>query len=284
MVLAAAEVARLQRLQLSTRRRLVGHLSGEHRSPRGGTSLDFAGHRPYAAGDDLRRVDWAALARLDAPLVRLFDAEEDLDVRLLVDTSASMAHGGKLQQALRVAAALGVVAIARRDAAWLHTTGGIAPRRFRGSAGVPALLDALSGLAASGPTGLGAAALDLAARPGPPGVTVLVSDLLDETWEQAVRRLAARGGDGVVAHVLADVDLRPDLDGDLDLVDAETGRAVAVSLTAAVRSAYERRAAEWLESVAAACRSAGLGHLVVPAADDLLPLLLGAWRHAGTLR
>lgn len=284
MVLAAAEVARLQRLQLSTRRRLVGHLSGEHRSPRGGTSLDFAGHRPYVAGDDLRRVDWAALARLDAPLVRLFDAEEDLDVRLLVDTSASMAHGGKLQQALRVAAAVGVVAIARRDAAWLHTTGGIAPRRFRGSAGVPALLDALSGLGASGPTGLDAAALDLAARPGPAGVTVLVSDLLDETWEEAVRRLAARGGDGVVAHVLADVDLRPDLDGDLDLVDAETGRAVAVSLTAAVRSAYERRAAEWLEAVTAACRSAGLGHLIVPAEADLLPLLLGAWRRAGTLR
>jgi uncharacterized protein (DUF58 family) len=284
VVLAAAEVARLQRLQLSTTRRLVGHLSGEHRSPRGGTSLDFAGHRPYAPGDDLRRVDWAALARLDAPLVRLFDAEEDLDVRLLVDTSASMGLGGKLQQAVRVAAALGVVAMARRDAAWLHTTGGIGPRRFRGSAGVPALLDALGAMAAAGPTRLAAAALDLAARPGPPGVTILISDLLDPTWEEAVRRLAARGGDGVVAHVLADLDLRPDLDGDLELVDAETGRRVPVSLTSSVRAAYEQRAEAWLVEVTAACRSAGLGHLLVPAERDLLPLLLGAWREAGTLR
>jgi uncharacterized protein (DUF58 family) len=284
VVLAAAEVVRLQRLQLSTTRRLVGHISGEHRSPRSGTSLDFAGHRPYEAGDDLRRVDWAALARLDAPLVRLFDAEEDLDVRLLVDTSASMGHGGKLQQAVRVAAALGVVAMARRDAAWLHTTGAIAPRRFRGSAGVPALLDALGQLSAAGRTRLSAAALDLAARPGPPGVTILISDLLDETWEEALRRLAARGGQSVVAHVLAGVDLRPDLDGDLDVVDAETGRSVPVSFTTSVRADYERRAAAWLAEVTAACRTAGLGHLVVPAESDLLPLLLGAWREAGTLR
>jgi uncharacterized protein (DUF58 family) len=284
VVLAAAEVVRLQRLQLSTTRRLVGHISGEHRSPRSGTSLDFAGHRPYEAGDDLRRVDWAALARLDAPLVRLFDAEEDLDVRLLVDTSASMGHGGKLQQAVRVAAALGVVAMARRDAAWLHTTGAIGPRRFRGSAGVPALLDALGQLSAAGRTRLAAAALDLAARPGPPGVTILISDLLDETWEEALRRLAARGGQSVVAHVLASADLRPDLDGDLDVVDAETGRSVPVSFTTAVRADYERRAADWLAEVAAACRSAGLGHLLVPAESDLLPLLLGAWREAGTLR
>ncbi len=284
MVLAAAEVARLERLQLATSRRLVGHLSGEHRSPRNGGSLDFAGHRPYAAGDDLRRVDWAALARLDTPLVRLFDAEEDLDVRLLVDTSASMGHAGKLGQAVRVAAAAGVVTMARRDAAWLHTTGGQAPRRFHGGRGVPALLGALGDLAAAGPTGLAAAALDLAARPGPPGVTILASDLLDEDWEIAVRRLAARGGEAVVAHVLAAVDLHPDLSGDLDLVDAETGRSVPVSLTAAARRAYEDRAAAWLAAVAAACRSAGVGHLVVPAEADLLPLLLGAWRRAGTLR
>jgi len=284
MVLAAAEVSRLERLQLATSRRLAGHLSGEHRSPRAGTSLDFAGHRPYTPGDDLRRVDWAALARLDMPLVRLFDAEEDRDVRVLVDTSASMGYGGKLRQAVRVAGALGVVAMARRDATWLHTTARAAPRRFRGSAGVPALLDALAELTPAGPTDLVDAALDLAARPGPPGISVLVSDLLDEDWEASVRRLAARGGEAIVAHVLGAVDLHPDLDGDLDLVDAETGRSVPVSLSAAGRAVYERRAARWLESVAAACRSAGVEHLVVPAEADLVPLLLGAWRQAGALR
>jgi uncharacterized protein (DUF58 family) len=229
-------------------------------------------------------VDWAALARLDAPLVRLFDAEEDRDVRLLVDTSASMGHAGKLRQAVRVAAAIGVVAMARRDAVWLHTTARQAPRRFKGSAGVPALLEALRRLEAAGPTGLAAATLDLAARPGPPGITILTSDLMDEDWEVGVRRMAARGGDAVVAHVLAEVDLRPDLTGDLDLVDAETGRSVPVGLTDAARSAYERRAAAWLAAVTSACSGAGVGHLLVPAEADLLVLLLGAWRRAGALR
>jgi hypothetical protein len=68
------------------------------------------------------------------------------------------------------------------------------------------------------------------------------------------------------------------------VVDAETGRAVPVSFTTSVRADYEHRAAKWLADVTAACRTAGLGHLLVPAESDLLPLLLGAWREAGTLR
>src|SRR5215468_300381 len=103
-------MARLERLQLGTRRRLSGQFAGEHRSRRHGTSLDFADYREYHPGDDFRRIDYHLWARLDVLLLKLFEADDDLTLRLLVDTSASMA-GPKLQQARRVAAALGFVSL-----------------------------------------------------------------------------------------------------------------------------------------------------------------------------
>jgi uncharacterized protein (DUF58 family) len=79
-------LGRLEQLQLGTRRRLAGRFTGEHRSPRKGTSLDFADYREYQRGDDPRRIDVGVWARLDQLLIRLYEASDDLTVRLLVDT------------------------------------------------------------------------------------------------------------------------------------------------------------------------------------------------------
>ena len=91
-------LAQLERLAISSRRPLVGGLVGEHRSPRFGSSLDFSDYRQYHPGDDLRRIDVNAYARFDRLLLKLFEAEDDVAVRLLVDTSGSMA-GAKLRRA-----------------------------------------------------------------------------------------------------------------------------------------------------------------------------------------
>ena len=86
----------MEALQLGTRRRLAGHFAGEHRSVRHGSSIDFADYRQYNPGDDFRRIDYFLYARLGVLNVKLFEAEEDLHLRLLIDTSASMAAGDKL--------------------------------------------------------------------------------------------------------------------------------------------------------------------------------------------
>src|SRR4051812_42820021 len=144
-------LARLERLQLATRRPLAGRFSGEHRSRRHGTSLDFADYREYHPGDDFRRIDYHLYARLDVLLLKLFEAEDDITVRLLVDTSASMASGGKLEQACRVAAALGFVALVRRDVVTLHTFPfEHASPRFSGRGATVPLFAALQGLTADG--------------------------------------------------------------------------------------------------------------------------------------
>lgn len=278
-------LGRLERLQLATRRPLAGSLAGEHRSPRHGSSLDFADYREYHPGDDYRRIDYHLLARLDLLLIKLFEADDDITVRLLIDTSASMATGDKLLQAQRLAAALGFVGLVRRDVVTVASfPDGPPPRRFLGRLASGLLFEHLAGLSAAGPTAVEPAVRRHLAQPGPAGLTVLFSDLLTAEWERGLTRLRARGGDLVVVHVLDRADLEPDLYGDLDVVDRESRSRLAVSLTPSTIADYRAVAGRWVTDVATRCRQLGAAYVRVFADEDPEPVLLGAWRREGVMR
>lgn len=277
-------LARLERLQLGTRRRLAGGLTGDHRSPRHGASLDFADYREYTPGDDLRRIDQFAFARLDKLLLKLFEAEDDVTVRLLIDTSGSMA-GPKLRRAKQLAAAIGFVALTRRDIVTVHTFPSRSPRpRLLGRSAIGQLFAILNGLDAGGESPFGAAVTRLLGQPGPPGMTVVLSDLLTIDWEQGVRRLPARRGDLAVIQVLDRTDIHPDLTGDLELVDTESGARVEVSLSAKVVDDYSQMAQAWVDEVAGRVRACGGSYARVFADDRLEEVLLSSWRAEGVLR
>jgi uncharacterized protein (DUF58 family) len=277
-------LARLERLQLGTRRRLAGGLTGDHRSPRHGSSLDFADYREYTPGDDLRRIDQFAFARLDKLLLKLFEAEDDVTVRLLIDTSGSMA-GPKLHLAKQLAAAIGFVSLTRRDIVTVHTFPSNTPRpRLLGRSAIGQLFSILEGLEAGGESPFSTAVTRLLSQPGPPGITVVLSDLLTIDWEQGVRRLPARRGDLVVLQVLDRTDIHPDMTGDLELVDAESGARVEVSLSAKVVQDYSKMAQAWIDEVASRVRACGGGYARVFTDDRLEDLLLSSWRAEGVLR
>ena len=284
-LLDPALLAQLERLQLHTRRRLAGRFAGEHRSTRYGSSLDFADYREYHPGDDYRRIDYPLYARTGQLFLRLFEAEDEVSLRLLVDVSGSMSHHGKLRQAAKLAAAMGFVALTRRDVVTLHLEPAVRPvRRFTGRHAATALFDDLSTLVADGGTDLRAAASDVLARPGPIGVTVVVSDLLTPTWEAAIDRLPARGGETVVLHVLAREEIEPDLVGDLEVVDAESGQVVPVSLSPDSLRDYRAVVQRWLDDAAARCRSRGAAYVRVMADDPIEDVLLRGWREQGVVR
>lgn len=283
-LLSPGLLARLERLQLANRRRLAGGLVGEHRSPRHGSSLDFADFRDYYPGDDLRRLDPNALARFDRLLIKLFDAEDDLTLRLVIDNSASMG-GAKLERAVEMAAALGFTSLVRRDTVTTYAFSDQRPGpRFRGRSATVALFDYLENLTAGGETPFAAAADRVLSQPGPPGLTIVFSDLLTPEWEDGISRLPARRGEFVVVHVLDPTDLDPDLSGDVELVDAESGARVEVSLSASVLDDYRRLAARWSEDVAARVRANGGRYLRVLTTDPLEEVLLGRARDTGVLR
>lgn len=278
-------LGQLERLQLHTRRRLAGRFSGEHRSTRMGNSLDFADQREYFPGDDYRRIDYALYARTGQLFVRLFEAEDDVHVRILLDTSASMGHEGKLDQARRLAAAVGFLALTRRDVVTLHLEpASRPPRRFTGRHAVTALFAELAALEPAGPTDLRTAAGHLLARPGPAGVTVVISDLLTPSWEAAIDRLPARGGDVSVLHVLSAEELDPTDVGDLDVVDSESGERVPVSLSVDSVRSYREVVDRWLAEAAARCRSRGAAYQRVMADEPIEQVVLRGWREHGVVR
>jgi uncharacterized protein (DUF58 family) len=247
----------LERLGLLMKQPARGGLKGGRRSTKHGQSVEFSDYRDYALGDDLRQLDWNVYARLERLFVKLFVEEEDVTVTFLVDASASMAFGQpqKLLFAKRAAAALGHIALAGEDRVVVAALGGRVARRhasLRGSGRIFRLLSLLSGIEpADGPTDLLAAVRHAGAMLSGRGVVVLISDLLDPAADRAVRDLAAQGSELTVLHVLSPEELDPQLDGDLRLVDAESGHGVDVTVDLATIDAYKARLAAWQDGLAA---------------------------------
>lgn len=233
--------------------------SGDHRTRHRGSGQEFQDHRPYVPGDDLRRVDWMAYARTGEPVTRNLRAEEDVLLRVLIDTSASMTDG-KLAHAARIAAGVGYLGLLGGERVQVIPFAE-APdgrrRPERGRAAVPSLLRALDPLHPAGSTDL-RRALDLALSPGPPSVVLLLSDLLDaDDAAPFSRALDPRRHDLRVAHVLSRADVDPALSGDLDLEDAETSERLPLTADAALLDRYRGRLSEWCRSIDEAARSRG---------------------------
>jgi len=246
----------LERLLLLMRSPVRGGLKGGRRSVKRGQSVEFADYRDYALGDDLRQLDWNVYARLERLFVKLFVEEEDVTVTLLIDASVSMASGrpDKLVFAKRAAAALGYIALSSEDRVAVSVLAGRTARRrtaLRGSGRVFRLLADLSSIeAATGPTDLVAAARHAAAQLHGRGVLILVSDLLDPAADRVIRELAATGSELIILHVLSPEELDPTFEGDLRLVDAETGEGLDVTVDLATIDAYKERLAAWKAGVA----------------------------------
>lgn len=263
----------LERLLLIMKRPVRGGLKGGRRSVKRGQSVEFADFRDYSLGDDLRQLDWNVLARLEKLFIKLYVEEEDVTVNFLVDCSASMAAGEppKLQFAKRAAAALGYIGLASEDRVAVSSLAGRAGRRqvaLRGSGRVFRLLAALSSMgAADGATDLLAAARHAGAQLRGRGVVVLISDLLDLAADKVIRELAATGSELIVLHVLSPEELDPSLEGDVRLVDVESGDGVDVTIDLATIDDYRARLATWQEGFADL--AARRGATYVPISTDL---------------
>jgi uncharacterized protein (DUF58 family) len=252
-----AFLRQLERLLVLMKSPVRGGLKGGRRSVKRGQSVEFADYRDYTLGDDLRQLDWNVYARLERLFVKLFIEEEDVTVTFLIDASASMASGSpdKLLFAKRAVAALGYIALASEDRIVVSTLTGRVARRhpaLRGSGRVFRLLSELSGIAAAdGQTDLLAAARHAAAQLSGRGIVVLISDLLDPNAERVVRDLAGAGSELIVLHVLSPQELDPVLEGDLRLVDVETGEGLDVTVDLATVDAYKARLSAWRAGFAA---------------------------------
>jgi len=280
---------KLERATIASRHIMIGRTRGERRSARRGTSVEFADYRAYAPGDDLRYLDWNAYARLQRLFLKLFHEEEDLHIYLLLDGSASMDFGRptKFAWAQEAAAALGYIGLCGGDRVQVFGRAGGRPERSRQFCGRGAALemfDWLSGLEPGGETDLaGSAKLLLQTRPAP-GLTFVISDLLTPEWEAAISRLAAGKGECCVLQVFAREEIDPPLQGDLRLVDAETGDERELTMGARSHRQYLEARDGFLAAVRAACSRYGFSYLFSASDQELEDVVLRSLRRLGVVR
>jgi len=283
-------LARLETLEIVSRRIRRGRFRGERRSARKGSSVEFADHRPYGSGDDLRFLDWNLYARLNRLMTKLFHDEEDLCVHLLLDRSASMDFGEptKALTARRVLGALGYIALLgmNRVELWSPGDGGtIELRHLRSPRSAPRLFDVLESAPSGGSVGLDESVRRWVGARRPRGIVVLASDFLhpDGSWEHL--KPLARGGLEVTAvRVLTPEEEDPTLEGDLRLTDAETPTHVDISMSpklllryAAAKEHYDRRLSEF-------CRSRQISLAHTRTDQPVETLVLDVLRRRGLLR
>jgi uncharacterized protein (DUF58 family) len=263
---------KLEALTLVAKKARAGSARAERRSRRVGAGIEFADHRDYAPGDDVRALDWNLFARLDRPFVRLREEDEDLTLRLVVDGSASMAVGQppKLELAVRIAAALAYIGLCSLDRVGVSLIGAgvreaLPPMRGRGSAA--RVLELLERATADGPTDLAASVRDMLAAGGATrrALAVLISDLFDPIgWRPVLDRLRVARTEVVVVQITAAGDAVVPFDGDVVLEDAETGELRALTMTPAARRADAERYEALLRGIAGTCRERGIPCFQIP--------------------
>jgi uncharacterized protein (DUF58 family) len=279
-----AFLRQLERLALATRRAVRGGLAGVRRSVQRGQSVEFTDYRDYAPGDDLRALDWNVYARLERLFIKLFIEEQDVTVHVLLDASASMDGGTphKLVFAKRAAAALAYVGLASYDRVSVAVLTGRVARRLppiRGTGRIMRLLADLSAVEArTGATDLAAACRHYAPQVTQRGPMVLVSDLFDPAADRAIAELAGTRCELTVLHVLGEDELDPPLEGDLRLVDRETGTAVDITADLGTLDDYRARLAAWQEELAGICQRRGAAYVPVSSALPLADLVFAELR------
>jgi hypothetical protein len=314
-LLSAEFCARLDRVDLLSRRIFAGKLQGERRSKQRGQSVEFEDYRNYVAGDDLRHVDWNVFARLDRFFIKVFQHEEDLSCHVVLDTSASMLAGTptKLLAAQRIAMALAYVALVNNNRVAMTVFDGSAIRwvgPVRGRRNVQRvgrfMIDAAAPEGASLPAiqvnGFAGAMRAVAQSRTGKGVMLVLSDFLippPEGYEEGLRFLAGGGGAGgfdtYCLQVLspgeidpskegAREDGTPTLIGDVQLMDVETGRVANVTLTADLLKRYRASVAAYIEKLRAFCAARDMAHLLVQSDVDAEQFVLEHLRSRGLLR
>jgi uncharacterized protein (DUF58 family) len=267
---------------------MAGEIQGERRSPRRGTSVEFADYRAYTPGDDFRQIDWKLYGRMDRFFLKLFVAEEELTVHLLLDTSASMDWGepNKLDYARQAAAAFGYVALSGLDRVTVAAFGasGARLRGVRGKRGAIPLLDFLGRIPAGGSAGLADACRRYAQEAPRGGPLLLCSDLMDAGWQDALKILTTRSFEVTVLHMLAPQELHPELDGDFRLLDAEGGEPVEISADPQVMKRYDEQLHAWQAEIERYCQGRNMNYIAVDTSTPIDDLVLSTLRQRGVLR
>jgi uncharacterized protein (DUF58 family) len=245
LLLDPAFMARLDQLDVMSRKLLAGKMKGERRSKRRGQSVEFADFRNYVVGDDLRFIDWNIYARLDRLFLKLFLEEEDLSLYVLIDVSKSCDYGepNKALYLKKVAASLGYIGLVNYNRVnVIAMADGVVAETgaMRGRRRVAPMLDFIGKLEPTGASNFTESCRRFALQHRQKGVCVVLSDFfVKEGFESGLRYVAGGKYDLFAVQVLSPQEIDPELQGDLKLRDVEDDDTAEVSITQPVMKQYK---------------------------------------------
>jgi len=280
-------LSRLQHLPLFARKPMLGGVSGRHRSPHRGSSVEFAEYRKYVPGDDTRRLDWRAYGRSDRFYIKEFEADTNLRLCLVVDTSGSMRYGRKgetkLDYARRIAATLAYLAVRQGDAVGLTCASDTLTREIpprRNPSHLRNVFDALGKTRAQGGTGLVQALHAVAEKTPQRALVVVVSDLFvePEPLVECFQHLRFRRHDVAVFHLLEQAEIDFDFGRPTRFLDLEGGASLLVE-PSVIRKSYQDALKSYLSALDKLMTDADVDYhrleLQDPVADVLARFLVG---------
>jgi uncharacterized protein (DUF58 family) len=283
-------LSRVERLRINAGQRLTNRARGEHLSGGAGTSIDFSDYRDYAAGDDIRYVDWNIFSRLHRPYLKLYMQEEEMHVVLLVDASASMGFEGKLRRACQLAAIFGIAGLlaGERVSAYIFNQQQGPLTRLppcSGRASMKRMLAFLEAADAAGDTAVEQGIEEALRSHCGRGVAVVLSDML--TFGEPARAfnlLASAGLEIFAVQILAPSELDPDAGGDLRLVDSETGATLDVSAAEDLLEIYHEHRLTHQRRIEQLCRQRSGRFVTVDTGEPVESVLLRVLIRRGWLR
>jgi uncharacterized protein (DUF58 family) len=266
-----ALLAKLEDLELVARTVVEGFLNGLHRSPYVGFSVEFASHREYVPGDDLRHLNWKLYARNDKLYIKQYDAETNLDCHLVVDVSSSMETKStgvsKRRYATMLAAAVAHLALSQHDAVGITLFADRVLAHVRPRAKANQLEEVISALVrCPGQTPARSADVlhEVAELMPRRGLVVLVSDLFFDTAEvfSGLDHFRFHGHELVVFHILDPVEHRLPLEGQVKFADLETGEELTTQVDE-IRAGYTAAIAGWQTELDLGCRGRAIDRVTI---------------------
>ena len=291
-LLDPAALSKLAHLELLARGVVEGFISGRHRSPYKGFSVEFAEHREYSPGDNIRYLDWTALARSDRLYVKQFEEETNLKAHILLDTSSSMNYssGGptKLEYGSYLAAALAYLMVRQKDSAGLVTFDSevrsfIPPRAT--STHLNVVLRQLENLVPGGPTRVSEVFHRLAESIHRRGLIIIISDLYDDPHEvfRALRHFRHKHHEVLIFHVFDSAELRFPFDHMSNFVDLETDEQLQVD-PKYLRREYLAQMEQFVNSYRMECSESHIEYVLTDTSvpyDFMLTAYLGKRKRMG---
>lgn len=280
-------IKKLNKIGLSIKIPMNEGMSGGRRSKAKGSSVEFSDFREYTLGDDFRRVDWNAYGRFDKLFIKLYMEEREALINIFIDKSKSMnfGKGKKSVMALKIAAVFAYLSLNSMDRVCINSFNGYELEKsssLAGNAMFSRCLEYLQKIEFNGETSIYRSIIkkDFKGR----GISIIISDfLVEENISEIIKYLRYKNQQVILVHILSKEELKPELQGQIRLIDSETGEYKNLTASAALLKQYEKKVNMFIDGLKEECTKHGASYVQLCSEDTIEKIIFNDFRISGII-